>query len=138
MKDTCWDDCILSKNSVKVSSDPAKSRSLIETAKGRIDYLNEASVKEKNANYIFEGYYTSILEIVHANALLLGYKINNHLCTGFYLRDILKREYLFRIFDDLRFKRNSLTYYGKKMDFETAKLAIINAKDLIKKLVELK
>jgi hypothetical protein len=138
MKETCWDDCIISKNSVKVSSDVAKSRSLVETAKGRIDYTNEAEIKESNANYILEDYYTSILEIVHANALLSGYKINNHICTGFYLRDILKRDDLFRIFDDLRFKRNSLTYYGKKMDFETAKIAIINAKSLIKKLFELK
>jgi len=38
------------------------------------------------------------------------------------------------LFDDLRFKRNSLTYYGKRMDFETAKQAIEKCKRLIREL----
>ena len=134
MKETCWEDCLESKSSIGISPDPAKSRSLIETAKGRIEYIKEAEVKESNANYIFENYYTSILELLHAIALSSGHKISNHICIGFYLRDVLKREDLFRLFDDLRYKRNSLTYYGKRMDFETAKISIINAQNLIKKI----
>jgi len=58
----------------------------------------------------------------------------NHLCLGFYLRDVLNREDLFQIFDDLRYKRNSLTYYGSRMDFETAKGAIVGCKRIIKEL----
>ena len=41
---------------------------------------------------------------------------------------------LFRIFDDLRYKINSLTYYGKKMEFETAKEAILKSKRLFNEL----
>lgn len=41
---------------------------------------------------------------------------------------------LFRLFDDLRYKRNSLVYYGKEMDFEVAKDSIEKAKKLIKGL----
>lgn len=51
-----------------------------------------------------------------------------------YIRDVLKREGIFRIFDDCRFKRNSLVYYGKRMDFDIAKDAIEKAKMLIKEL----
>ena len=47
------------------------------------------------------------------------------------IRDVLKEEHLFRIFDDCRYKRNSLVYYGKRMDFETAKDAIKKAQKMI-------
>ena len=89
-------------------------------------------IDEKNANYIFEDYYSSLLEMLHAIVLLDGYKVDNHICLGYYLRDIFKREDLFRIFDDCRFKRNSLIYYGTRMDFEIAKDAIEKGKKLCK------
>jgi hypothetical protein len=66
-----------------------------------------------------------------------GYNILNHICLGFYLKDILKRDDLFNIFDDVRFKRNSLTYYGKRMDFEIAKDVILKSKRLIKEITEI-
>ena len=127
MKESCWEDCIESKSSIKISPDRAKSESLVETAEQRIAVMETVSLNEDSSNYIFEGYYTSILEILHAIVILEGYKIKNHVCIGFYLRDVLKRDDLFRIFDDFRYKRNSLAYYGKRMDFETAKLAIVKA-----------
>jgi uncharacterized protein (UPF0332 family) len=124
MKASTWNECFEANSSLKISPDKPKARSLIDTAQGRMDYLKEHIVKPENANYIFEGYYSSALEYLHALLLLEGYKSENHFCLGFYLRDVLKREDLFRIFDDCRFKRNSLVYYGRKMDFETAKEAI--------------
>jgi len=86
---------------------------------------------------VFEDYYTSIVELIQAIAFSEGYNILNHVCLGFYLRDVLKKEDLFRIFDDLRFKRNSLTYYGNRMDFETSKQAIKKSIKLIKELQSL-
>ena len=71
---------------------------------------------------------------MHAVALMHGFKIKNHVCIGFYIRDVISRGDLFRVFDDLRYKRNSLTYYGQKMDFDTAKMAIIGSKRLIEKI----
>jgi len=58
----------------------------------------------------------------------------NHICLGYFLRDVLKEDRLYNLFDDLRYKRNSLTYYGNKMDFETAKQSIENSKTLMKEL----
>ncbi len=58
----------------------------------------------------------------------------NDICIAFYLRDVLKREDLYRVFDDLRYKRNSLTYYGNKMDFETCKEAIEKCKIILNAL----
>ena len=53
------------------------------------------------------------------------------------LANFLKREDLFILFDDIRYKRNALTYYGKRMDFETAKQAIENCKKIINELQHL-
>ncbi len=129
-----WKECIESNSSLSVSSDKAKAKSLIDTATGRNQYLHENEVKESNANYIFEGYYTSLLELLHAIVLLKGYKVNNHVCLGYYLRDVLKRDDLFRLFDDCRFKRNSLVYYGRTMNFLTAQEAIDKCKKLFQEL----
>lgn len=134
MKESSWEDCIETNSSLKISPDKAKANSLIDTAKGRVAYLKTNRITEGNANYIFEGYYTSIMEILHALAFLKGYNISSHICLGYYLRDILKRNDLFRLFDDCRFKRNSLVYYGRRMDFETAKEAIKRSISLLEKL----
>ena len=133
-KESTWEECIESTASLKVSSDPAKAKSLTDTAKGRIDFLKSTSLAESNANYVFEGYYSSVLEMLHAMVLLKGYNVQNHICLGYYLRDILKKDGLFRMFDDCRYKRNSLIYYGRKMDFETARIAIEKCLKLIKEI----
>ncbi len=136
-RESSWEECIETSSSLKVTGDKAKARSLIETAKGRNSFLKENIVKESNASYIFEAYYSSIVEVVHALVLIQGYKVNNHICLGYYLRDVLGREDLFRLFDDCRFKRNSLIYYGKRMDFETAKKVIDNCIRLFDELYRL-
>lgn len=132
MKESNWKDCIESKNAIKISPDNEKANSLIETSEERIKQT--ANINEKNANFIFEDYYSSILELLHAIVLKKGYKINNHICLGYYLRDILKQERSFLIFDDLRYKRNSLTYYGIRMEFDVAVQAINKSKELIKEI----
>ena len=129
MKEASWNDCINYNSSVKVSPDIGRAKSLAETAQERINLIKE--INEKNCNFVFEDYYTSILEYLQSLILLNGYKILNHICLGYYLRDVLKNENLFRTFDDLRYKRNSLTYYGKKMDSETAKVSIEKCRKFI-------
>ena len=119
MKEASWNDCIEENSAIKVFPDRERAKSLIETADERTSLIER--VNEKNCNFVFEDYYVSVLEYLQALVLLKGYKILNHICLGYYLRDVLKYEDLFRIFDDLKYKRNSLTYYGKIMDFEIAK-----------------
>ena len=42
-----------------------------------------------------------------------------------------------RTFDDIRYKRNSLTYYGNRMDYEIAKQAIEKCKKIIKEITKI-
>lgn len=136
-KESTWVECMESTSSLKISPDPAKARSLVDTAKGRITFLKSTVLTESNANYVFEGYYSSVLEMLHAVVLLKGYNVSNHLCLGYYLRDVLKQDNLFRMFDDCRYKRNSLVYYGRKMDFETAKVSLEKCLKLVKEIEQL-
>ena len=163
MKDNDWADCLTNNSARKISPDINRAKSLqysnliiwcslcwstiqasntntdyscwtpiIETAKERISLITE--ITEKNCNFVFEDYYTSLLELLQAIAFTQGHNIQNHICVGFYLKDILKRDDLSQIFDDIRYKRNSLTYYGRRMDYETAKWAIEKCKKIIKEL----
>ncbi len=134
MKETSWDECLSNNSAKMVTQDIQRAESLIETAKERISLIKE--INEKNCNFVFEDYYTSILEMLQAKTFKKGFNIINHMCLGFYIRDVLKREDLFMTFDDLRYKRNSLTYYGTRMDFETAKQAIDKCKKLITEIIK--
>src|SRR3990172_12956229 len=132
MRETNWNDCLISASTRKVTPDIKRAESLRETAKERISLIEE--INEKNCNFIFEDYYTSLLELLQATTFMKGFNILNHICLGYYLNDVLKREDLYILFDDLRYKRNSLTYYGNRMDYETAKQAIEKCKKIIKEL----
>src|SRR3989338_9257834 len=131
MKEASWNDCIETNSVRKMSPDLERAHSLIKTSEERISIIKE--INEKNCNFVFEDYYTSMLELLQALVIKKGYAILNHLCLGYYLRDILQKDDLFMIFDDVRYKRNALTYYGNRMDFDTAKSSIENCKELINK-----
>jgi len=132
MKETKWDDCLINKSAKTITPDIKRAESLKETANERIALIKE--INEKNCNFIFEDYYTSLLELLQAITFKKGFNILNHICLGYYIRDVLKREDLYILFDDLRYKRNSLTYYGNRMDYETSKQAIGKCKRIIKEL----
>lgn len=72
--------------------------------------------------------------MIHALMLLDGFRAENHICLGYYLRDVLKREDMFRVFDGCRTKRNGIVYYGKNMDIETAKDVLFRTKNLINEI----
>jgi len=134
MNEANWDECISENSALSVSRDIKKSESLSKISAGRIKFLEKQEINPESASYIFEGFYTSAIEILHALIINYGYKVSNHICLGYYLRDKLKRNDLFNIFDDLRYKRNSIVYYGKEMEFEIAKKSIVDSKNLIKEL----
>lgn len=132
MKESSWADCLENNVARKVSIDVERAKSLIETANDRISVIT--TVNQKNCNFVFEDYYTSIIESLQAILINKGFNISNHLCLGVYLKEVLLREDLFIIFDDLRYKRNGLIYYGNKMEFEIALDALKKSKMLLKEL----
>jgi uncharacterized protein (UPF0332 family) len=134
MNESCWQDCIENNLSIISTPSPPKIASLKDTAFARIDFFKGCSLTEKSARFILEGYYTSVLEMLHALLVSNGYKVKNHVCLGFFLRDAIKSEELFRKFNDLRKTRNNLVYNGKEIDFFSNKQKIRVAFRLIKKI----
>jgi len=132
MRENAWNDCLINSSAKKISPDINRAKSLIETAEERISLI--AEITEKNCNFVFEDYYTSLLEMLQALAFVQGYNVLNHVCIGFYLKEIVKRDDLYQLFDDLRYKRNSLTYYGRRMEYDTAKKAIEKCTTIINEL----
>ncbi|MBU0979740.1 MAG: hypothetical protein KJ709_02965 [Nanoarchaeota archaeon] len=129
-----WEECLEFSSAIRITPDKAKVKSLLETAKGRVRFVKRYPLEEDNANYVFEDIYSSIVEVLHTIVLLDGFKVRNHICLGFYLRDVLKREDLFRMFDDCRYKRNHLVYYGRRMGFDAARHTVTKAERLLREL----
>ena len=65
MKESSWSECLNYSSAIKITPDKEKAASLVETAQDRIKFSLK-KLSGKNANYIFEGYYSSILEMIHA------------------------------------------------------------------------
>ena len=134
MKESNWEECMHEGSAISITEDLKKADSLRKTAKGRIIFFEKLPITQENVNYIFEGFYTSLIEILHSLVISKGYKVSNHICWGYYLRDILNKQQLYRIFDDLRYKRNSVVYYGKGMDLSVGIDAIEKCKKIWKEL----
>ena len=64
MREACWGDCIENSSARKVSPDTERAASLIETAEERLSVIQE--INERNCNFVFEDYYTSLLELLQA------------------------------------------------------------------------
>ena len=62
MKETNWNECLANRSAKRITPDINRANSLIETAKERIGLIKE--INEKNCNFVFEDYYTSLLELL--------------------------------------------------------------------------
>ena len=128
---------MFTNNVLRITPDPAKSKSLIETANARMSFVKEHSLKESNVSFIFECLYASLIEKLHAHALIHGFKIMNHLCLGFYSKNIERNDELFLMFEECRIKRNELVYDGKRLKLETAMKVIVICEKLLKEIDKL-
>ena len=77
--------------------------------------------------------YDSLREILEALCILNGYKVLSHICMGEFLKDKIK-DFDYNEFDRIRWIRNSINYYGEKVEFEQGK-EIINKIFAIKKKI---
>ena len=134
MNEADWDECEENDTATTVTPDPQRAISLRKTTDGRRRFLDTRSVTGENANYLFEGYYTTVLEHLHSRLAEKGLKVRNHLCLAHYLRDVENKPRLARTFDDCRQKRNKLQYYGKAMEPAVAEQAIAACKTLLEAL----
>ena len=114
-------------NNIRASSLFKSSIQAIETAK-RI--LLEANALKSILRELYEG----LREYCEAIGYLNGYKFLDHESITYFLRDILKEQSVSIKFDRYRKLRNGINYYGKDIDIETVREAIIEVPKLVKEL----
>lgn len=96
-------------------------KSLKELASKRLKFASKINYNPEDAQFIFEIYYTSLIELLHALTISRGVSVKNHICLAYFLRDVMNNKELFNRFDECRKQRNSLIYYGDQIMPEKAK-----------------
>ncbi|MBI3412578.1 MAG: hypothetical protein HY051_00670 [Candidatus Aenigmarchaeota archaeon] len=129
-----WENCVNEGTAVKVSINEERMRSLRNSAKATLEFVESVEMNENNASILLKNMYDAVLELLHAYLLSKGYKVLNHLCIGYYLRDVLGNREFFYLFDRYRKIRNSITYYGVRVEPATAKHGINELGELFGKI----
>jgi uncharacterized protein (UPF0332 family) len=115
-------------------------KSLIEMSQINESAVRKARIDSINISAYVSLAYDSLREAMEAICISKGYKVLSHICIGELLKSLLK-EFEFEEFDRLRWIRNSINYYGTKVEFKQGKEIInkiFNMKNkLIKKYIKL-
>lgn len=108
-------------------------KSLIEMSEIKENTVKTANINEMNISAYVSLAYDSLREILEALCILNGYKVLSHICMGEFLKDKIK-DFDYNEFDRVRWIRNSINYYGEKVEFSQGK-EIINKIFNIKKQI---
>ena len=107
--------------------DLSRASSLAEEAEKRKAFLKEMSdkigVNDENANYFIENAYDILTELVRARMFIEGLKssgVSAHEAEISYMRNLGFSESEVRFANELRYFRNGIIYYGKRLNAEYA------------------
>ncbi len=95
--------------------------------------VKNAKIDKNNISAYISLAYSSLREILGAICISKGYKVISHVCIAELLRDLLS-DFDYDGFDRLRYIRNSINYYGIKVEFDQGK-EIINKIFAMKKKI---
>lgn len=111
----------------KGSTDIPKVKSLLATSHNHLLFLNHQKIDEISAGSILVTYYEALREVIEAMCLKEGFKVYSHEAFTYFLKEKNEESAAVK-FDNLRKLRNSINYYGEKVDaseVESAKEEII-------------
>jgi hypothetical protein len=112
-----WTEC--QKHVRKVELDIERIRSLLSTSEGRLTYIKQQEVTDKNVSFIVEGYYEVLKELLTAFILMHSLSYRNHQCLiAYFKRSFPHSEYEIMILELLCYRRNRLDYYGEPIEKE--------------------
>ena len=108
-------------------------KSLIEMSNIKESAVKTAQINEENIPAYVSLAYDALRELLEAFCVLKGYKILSHICIGAFLKKEIQ-EFDYDSFDRLRWIRNSINYYGQKVELEQGK-EIINKLFIMKRTI---
>ena len=94
--------------------------SLVEMADSKEDAVKTAQINEKNILAYVSLAYDALQETLEATCCSKGYKVISHICIGELLRELIPK-FDYKTFDRIRWIRNGINYYGKRVDFKQGK-----------------
>ena len=124
------DECFRKGLIKKTKIDPELCRSLIEMSKIKEHTVNKSQLDEINISVYVSVAYDSLREILEAMCIMKGYKVISHICIGKLLKETID-DNDYAEFDRLRWIRNSINYYGEKVEFA-------QGKEIIRKIFDIK
>tara|TARA_Y100000296_G_C5172602_1_gene258127 strand:- start:1546 stop:1998 length:453 start_codon:yes stop_codon:yes gene_type:complete len=111
----------------KSSQNKPRAKFLIKESEISLEGLKERikiiGINDKNANSIIKDCYDIIMELIRAKLFLEGYNSSGsyaHEAEISYLKKVKFKESEIFFLNELRYFRNSVTYYGKILDKEYA------------------
>lgn len=111
----------------KISPDKSRANFLIKevenSMKGLKEMISKIGINEKNSNAIIKNCYDLIMELIRAKLLLKGYCSSGsyaHEAEVSYMKTLGFSENKIVFLNELRYFRNSITYYGKILNKEYA------------------
>lgn len=116
-----FSECIKKRIAKKVGKDEELITSLIKTSLNKMDSENKLELDETTSGSKISLLYDSLRELLEALAIKNGYKIYNHECYTYFLKEILNESAKGDEFDELRRIRNSINYYAKDISVEEAR-----------------
>ena len=118
----------------KVAPNKIRASSLLKSSVQAIETAKVIQINTSASKTILRELYEGLREYCEAIGYMSGYKFLDHESIGYFLRDILNEQAVFKKFDRYRKLRNGINYYGEDIDIETVKEAIIEIPALIKVL----
>jgi hypothetical protein len=122
-----FDEYIKEMTIKRISIDKSKAEFLINESKNSLEGLKERiemiGINNRNANSIIKDCYDILMELIRANLLLNGYNSSGyfaHEAEISYLAKLKFSEEDISFLNEVRFFRNSITYYGKILDRDYA------------------
>lgn len=129
-----WKDCLDKRIAKNINSDLEMVGSLIRSSENKFKSEEKLSISNITVGSKISLAYDSLRELLEALALQNGYKIYNHECYTFFLKEIIKESEKGQEFDELRKIRNNINYYGKNILVEEAEYIIRKIKNLRNKI----
>ncbi len=124
------DDCFRKGLIKRTRKDDGLIQSLIEMSDIKEETVKDSIFTKRNISAYISLAYDSLRELLEAICIKYRYKVISHICIGELLKDILD-EFNYMEFDRMRWIRNSINYYGKKIEFK-------QGKELIGKIFKMK
>lgn len=129
------DECFRKGLIKRIKVDENLIKSLVEMSNIKEMTVKTAQLSEQNISAYVSLAYDSLREVLEAICIFRGYKVLSHICIGELLKDLLE-DFDYDDFDRMRYTRNSINYYGIKVEFEQGTIIINKIFAMKKKLLE--